>query len=537
MKLFARVVGNPTPQVTWLKNNQPLETSPRVKMTFDGENIELTIKDADSETDTGNYKCIASNSVGKASHGAKITVDVDTVKFTKKLKKTYTVTERKTLTMECETSHTITTKWYHNDKEITGTDHRVVIQDGKVHKLVIKKTTLKDYGSYKCTVKDQKTETEVVVEEMEPEFVRRLHDIEVTERETGVLEVEITSSTVNVEWKKDGLPIDTKDDKYVVQKEGGIRRLIVRNITIHDEGEYTCILIDEESTAEVTVIELPPEIMKKLKDQTVSKGEKAMFEIELTKGDALVHWFKDGEDIQFSEHIQLAIDGKRQKLKIYNTELEDAGIFSCEVGMQKSTARLSVYEPSLSFLRKLPEKTGTPKNTDVELIVELSRSDVDVQWLRDGKPIKPSDKYKIITEENVRKLIIKNVQESDEVEYVCVAEDIQTFTRLVAEERPSPPQAPLEVTGMTATSFTLNWQPSISDGGSPIVEYIVEIREKTEKEYKKYGSTKGKDTFLSINYLIKDHGYNFRIYARNVIGLSEPFVPPETIVAGSRLSK
>lgn len=343
LKLYARVMGTPTPEILWLKNNQPLEPSKRVQMTYDGENIELVIQDADSEKDTANYKCIASNSVGKASHGARIVVDVDTVKFTKKLKTTYTVTERKTLTMDCQTSHTVATKWFHNGREITGTDHRAVIQDGKTHKLVIKKVALDDGGTYKCTVKDQQTETEVLVEEMEPEFLRRLHDLEVTERETGILEVEVTSSTVSVTWKKDGEPVEPDDEKYVVESEGGIRRLVIRNVTIHDEGEYSCTLLDEEYAAEMTVIELPPEIIKKLKDQTVSKGEKARFEIELTKGDALVHWFKDGEDLQFSEHVQLAIDGKRQKLKIYNTEMEDAGVYSCEVSVQPSFTLRSEY--------------------------------------------------------------------------------------------------------------------------------------------------------------------------------------------------
>lgn len=76
-------------------------------MAYDGENIELVIKDADSETDAGDYKCIASNPVGKASHGAKITVDVEKVKFTKKLKKTIELEEHDKLKLECETSHTV----------------------------------------------------------------------------------------------------------------------------------------------------------------------------------------------------------------------------------------------------------------------------------------------------------------------------------------------------------------------------------------------------------------------------------------------
>lgn len=90
---------------------------------------------------------------------------------------------------------------------------------------------------------------------------------------------------------------------------------------------------------------------------------------------------------------------------------------------------------------------------------------------------------------------------------------------------------------MTDTSFTIHWQPSENDGGSPIIEYIVEIRETTLKEYKKLGSTKAVDTVMSVQYLSKGKGYNFRITARNAIGISEPYLPEETIVAGSRLSK
>lgn len=79
LRLEARVAGNPTPEISWFRNNERLETSPTVKQTFDGENIVLEIISADSEIDSGDYKCVASNCVGKASHGAKVTVDVDKV--------------------------------------------------------------------------------------------------------------------------------------------------------------------------------------------------------------------------------------------------------------------------------------------------------------------------------------------------------------------------------------------------------------------------------------------------------------------------
>lgn len=104
-------------------------------------------------------------------------------------------------------------------------------------------------------------------------------------------------------------------------------------------------------------------------------------------------------------------------------------------------------------------------------------------------------------------------------------------------DKPSPPRGPLEVSGMSATSFTLQWKSSENDGGSPILEYIVEIKEaKSKKEFKKMGATKGDITDIAVNYLEKDHGYMFRITARNAIGISEPYLPEDVIVAGSRIS-
>lgn len=429
IKLSARVTGNPAPEIHWLRNNDTLKSTNRIKMTYDGEYIELTIKQANIETDSGDYKCVACNSVGKASHGAKVTVDAD-IRFTKKLKTEYNVDEHETVTLECETSHKVSTKWYHNGKEISGMDNRSVIQEGCVHKLVIKNATYKDKGRYTCVVRKHKTETTVNVEAAKPEFVKTLQDLEIIEKNVGILEVEVSSETADVFWQKDGVRIDEDDDRYAFEKDGGVRKLLIRSTSIHDEGEYICALEDSECRAEITVIELPPEIITELQDVTINKGEKAMFEIELTKGDALVNWYKDDNVLQFSEHIQLSIDGKRQKLKVYNSLPEDAGVYSCQVGKQKCSAKLTVIEPSLSFVRKLPEHTLVPIGDTIELEVELSTADAKVHWLKQGVKIESSSKYKIVKQNAVRKLIIYNAELEDEMEYTCVAENIKTSTIL-----------------------------------------------------------------------------------------------------------
>lgn len=272
--------------------------------------------------------------------------------------------------------------WWHNDEEVSGMDHREVIQEGRLHKLIIKKSGLSDAGTYKCTVKNQMTSSNVIVRATKPEFVKKLQDFEVKERDVAILEVEITSQTADVTWRKDGELLSPSKGKLEFVKDGTVRKLFIRSASVHDEGEYTCALPDQECTAEVTVVELPPEIIIRMQDVTIARGEKATFEIELTKGDALVRWFKDGQELQFSEHVRLSIDGKRQKLKIYDTEVEDAGIYTCQVGDQTSSARLTVEESEVDFIKKLPDVTLVSIDTDATFLIELSRADVLVTWLK-----------------------------------------------------------------------------------------------------------------------------------------------------------
>lgn len=433
IKLVAKVTGNPVPTITWYRNNQIITPSETIIQTFDGENIELIIKNVDSEIDSGDYKCVASNSAGKASHGARVTIDVDKVTFIKNLQKSYEIEEGKTVVLECQTSHTVSTKWYLNNQELSGMDHREIIQEGRVHKLRIKKTKLTDVGTIKCVVKDQETNTNLVVHETVPEFLRKLQDFEVKERDIAILEVEINSETADVFWEKDGERIKPKKNKYDIEKRGNVRKLFIRNTSVHDEGEYTCILRDDSCTAEVTVVELPPEIISRLQDQKVNKGNKAIFEIELTKGDALVRWFKDGSEIQFSNHIQLIIDGKKQKLKIYDCDNSDGGEYACEVGSDRCTARLTVEEPSVDFVLRLPEIIVVPANSDAYLTVEIPHESLDVVWYKKKSVIEDTEKFTLISDVTKRTLIIRKCTEEDQTEYSCTLLDAKCSTKLKVE--------------------------------------------------------------------------------------------------------
>ncbi|KAG5677714.1 hypothetical protein PVAND_007446 [Polypedilum vanderplanki] len=518
--LTAKVTGIPRPDVTWLRNNKPLQPSDRMSTEYIGETTTLKITKADSETDSGDYKCIASNIIGKASHGAKVHIDVDKVTFTKPLHKTYTVEENKTTTLECETSHSVPTKWYHNDKELTGMDHRVISHEARIHKLIIKSSSYDDAGFYKCVVKKQVTDTELKVTEAKPEFVRKLEDIESNELETVTLEVEITSETATVAWYKDGEEIKPKPNKFEMIKNGKIHQLVVKEVTVYDEGEYTCVLADQECSGDVTVIELPPKLLYELENITISQGEKAIFEVELTKGDALVKWFKNGEEIQFSDHVQLRIDGKKQKLKIYDALLEDAGEYSCMVADEISSATLTVEKPLVEFVKRLPDITLVTKGNEITFTVELSQPDVVVEWFKNNEPIKPSDKFTIIDEGPIKKLILHNAEENDANQYTVVAENVKSTTKLKVEIIKSAPVIALEDLNKTykvkkddEVTFTVKFTAT----PKPDCEWTVS--EKIIKKSDRYEpKVNDQSASLTIKKIVENDAGEYTVKLRNVVG-------------------
>ena len=129
-----------------------------------------------------------------------------------------------------------------------------------------------------------------------------------------------------------------------------------------------------------SLTELPPEFIKKLESTRVTAGDTAIFEIELSKGDAMTKWFKNGSDLEQSSRVQLKIDGKKQRLEISDVELGDAGDYAVTIPNSKCNAKLEVEEPKVTFVRKLDETVAGDVGKDVKLLIELSKTNVTVIW-------------------------------------------------------------------------------------------------------------------------------------------------------------
>ena len=80
------------------------------------------------------------------------------------------------------------------------------------------------------------------------------------------------------------------------------------------------------------------------------------------------------------------------------------------------------------------------------------------------------------------------------------------------------PDSPLPIPCIQSdpTSLTFQWNPPVSDGGSPILEYILTCGEHPSIYLKPFVKTH------VVSNLQQHTMYTFSIQARNVVGLSEP---------------
>ena len=102
---------------------------------------------------------------------------------------------------------------------------------------------------------------------------------------------------------------------------------------------------------------------------------------------------------------------------------------------------------------------------------------------------------------------------------------------------PSSPVGPMEVKDITKDSVTLSWQPPTSDGGTPITGYVVEHRDKRRQAWIKDATVDKDTTTFTVNKLLEDNEYIFRVTAENAEGQSSPLESSEAIAPTAPISK
>ena len=176
----------------------------------------------------------------------------------------------------------------------------------------------------------------------------------------------------------------------------------------------------------------------------------------------------------------------------------------------------------------------------------------DKTWTQ-GESFITKEKEALITEEHPRIKItnsdyntvweIKDALRRDNCKYKVRAENVnghdEEWVELVVLGRPARPEGPLEVSNITAEGCKLRWKPPLDDGGKPIQEYVIEMLCPKTKKWVKKGKTAGDKwpLFFDVDGLEEGEEYNFRVFAVNELGESEPLEGDKPIKAKNPFGK
>ena len=103
----------------------------------------------------------------------------------------------------------------------------------------------------------------------------------------------------------------TENDKYSFETDGETRTIIIKNATLEDVAEYTCVAENVKSTTELELEGQEEKIefvMTEIKTETtIKKGEEMIFTLPFSKTMAKkpnMQWFYNGTEIKTSEKVK-----------------------------------------------------------------------------------------------------------------------------------------------------------------------------------------------------------------------------------------
>lgn len=278
------------------------------------------------------------------------------------------------------------------------------------------------------------------------------------EGEPASLECELKGEPQpDIEWFRDDEKV--KESKRVrMNFDGKSSSLTFKPSELDDEGEYTCVARNEfgsgSTTAELLVNEAgsKPEFTEKLKNISALPGQEARFDVRVTGSPPLeVDWLKGKEKIEDEGRFVLIddIEDDLFSLVIEDAKPSDSGEYECiafnEFGEVSCKGNLVVEEtiiapeiagdadsalPLFEDITIAPEFAEEEESApvvieeggDVTLCVNVKGQPTpEVEWSKDGKDLKASDRLEVDEMNGKHTLLIKGATPEDSGIFKCQA--------------------------------------------------------------------------------------------------------------------
>ncbi|XP_059376886.1 papilin isoform X3 [Carassius carassius] len=249
------------------------------------------------------------------------------------------------------------------------------------------------------------------------------------------------SSTVMVEWRRDGVPVDPT--RHQQQSDGS---LWVGPITLQDSGWFLCVATkDRDRDHRYIYLSVSgasqngggiseTDSSQSYTSQSSSRfnidysslvearaGQTAKLRCAVLPGSSMhavtVHWNRAGQPLNSLRHSQHS-DGT---LVINQLTSDDSGLYTCTITDAQKSEERQIQLRVFGDLRitKAPTDVHVPQGSTAQLPCVVTGENVNVGWSRNGVPVRPDGHHVLVSADGT--LILNNVQSVDEGTYTCNA--------------------------------------------------------------------------------------------------------------------
>uniref|UniRef100_A0A8C7VU44 Myosin binding protein C3 n=1 Tax=Oncorhynchus mykiss TaxID=8022 RepID=A0A8C7VU44_ONCMY len=482
--------------------------------------------------------------------------------FLKKLDPAYQVEKGHKMKLCIEVANEdVDVKWLKNGQEIQSTGRYIFESVGNKRYLTINHCSLSDDATYTCVVGDEKCTTELFVKEPPVTITSHLEDQMVMKGERVELECEVSEEGATVKWEKDGVEL-TRDEsfKYRFKKDGRKHVLIINEATKEDCGHYTVKTNGGESMSELMVSEKELEVYQNIADLTVKAKDEAVFKCEVSDETVKGIWYKNGVEVKADARTNITHIGRIHKLTIDDVKPEDQGdytfvpegyAFNLSAKLNfLGTFTITPCHVKIDYVpRQDPPKIhldcmGHTSDSTI-MVVAGNKLRLDVPITGDPAPTvvwTKGEKVKLLGDGRLHVestkghciFTIEGADKQDEGLYSVIvrnpAGEDKADINVKVVDAPDPPSAP-RILSVGEDSCVVQWDPPKSDGGNPIIGYVLERKKKKSYRWMRLNFDPYTDTTYEAKRMIEGVEYEMRVYAVNAIGMSchsaasQPFIP------------
>ncbi|XP_062854790.1 obscurin [Trichomycterus rosablanca] len=416
--------------VEWLRNGRALSHGGTFQIRQILSIQELVIRNPVLE-DSGTYSCVCTDQRTDAT----VTVKAQAVTFKQKLK-AQTVDEGSSVTLHCELSKPgLQAEWRKGNELLKSGEKYQIRQRGSALELKIFDLRCEDTDFYSCSCVDVQTSARVSVCKQAVSFTEKLKNQVSEEGRNVTLSCELSRAGVPVEWWN-GDELLQPGEKYQMREREATRELTICDTVPEDTGVYRCVFGDQKTKALVKIVAVAATFKQNLKNQEASEGSDVILRCKLTKAGVPVEWWRGEERLTPCGRHRMSQEGKIHEMEVANVLPNDAGVYSCVTGNQRSSAEVKVKALPIAFIRELQDQVSKEGDTAV-FTCELSKPGAPVEWRKGRAVLKPGGKYKMKLDGRLTKLEIYNLEEGDTGKYTCKAREAQSTAELTVEALPA----------------------------------------------------------------------------------------------------